>query len=150
MPRTYRIFCHPGWEMVPPVHAKVDACGGGCPIWSYLILNAYCYVCCSPLVNKSTSTPTGRIFMPKMVRTDFLPFFLRPKSLWESLSQRLKITWKRFPVLQQQKFRRSVPFMICHHRRKNWKRLFSRPPMNEGKSITNNEIKSVKKISIKL
>ena len=61
---------------VPPVslqvHAKAYTGGGGCPTWSYLILDAFWYVCCSLLVNKLPYTPTVRIFMAKMV---WLPLY---------------------------------------------------------------------------
>ena len=56
---------------VPPVSLQVDAKvfagGGGYLIWSYSILDAFLYICCSLLDNESTYTPTVRIFMAKMV-----------------------------------------------------------------------------------
>ena len=49
------------------VNAKVNTGSGGCPTWSYWILDAVWYICCSASVNKSRYTPTVRIFMAKMV-----------------------------------------------------------------------------------
>ena len=53
------------------VHAKAYAGGGGCPTWSYLILNAFRYICCSHLVNKLTYAPIVRIFMAKIVKDNW-------------------------------------------------------------------------------
>ena len=50
------------------VNAKVNAGGGGCPTWSYWILDTVWYVCCSLLVKKSTFTPTVLVFMAKIVQ----------------------------------------------------------------------------------
>ena len=47
------------------VNAKLNAGSGGCPSWSYEILDTVWYICCSLLVNKSTYTV--HISMAKMV-----------------------------------------------------------------------------------
>ena len=93
---------------VPPVslqvHAKAYAGGGGCPTWSYLILDAFWYVCCSHLLNKLTYTPTVWIFMAKIV----IEYSIAVVNITTS---RIKPDW---PVTEWQGLFRSIE--LCRNR----------------------------------